>query len=614
MFEAYSSSKEEGDEVMDKLDGMGSTMLEHLEKLADPVKEKSQMAVEEIDKDIAANNVIRLLIGIIGSLIFLVVAFILSTKLIKSISVASNSLKDLAISDGDLTKRIVVDSHDEIGELTEWFNVFSEKLRLILVNMSEVIVKNQCLGENLSVSARNTAKSVSEIVKRVESMRENGVNLNQNIGEASSAIEEITASTNALAKQVETQFSAIEQSSAAIEEIMASVNSVAEIAEARLSSIKQLVDLIKNGGEKVQTTNSIIIEIQKNTDTMKDMIGIINNISNQTNLLAMNASIEAAHAGEAGKGFAVVADEIRKLAEDTGANAGMIATSLKNTTEQINLASKAGAESADALIVINKEVNDFQNALNEVSTSMSELSRASTEILGSIETLVRTSDEVKSTSQEMTIASGDVLKSIHNVKDLSGETMRSIDHVSDSTVELNRSSLLVSSLGNQNKYNNSLVLSEVNKFNTGADLESCKGEMEMGIDWSDILSLGIDKMDEEHKELFNRINALLKALISEKGGDITKLVGAINEYIDYHFRDEEKMLEKINYPELAPHKKLHKQYEDEFDRIEKILTEGKFDATLLIDIQDKIVNWLLDHIAQVDRKYADYILENGLDV
>lgn len=542
----------------------------------------------------------------------IVSAFFISSIVLEPVKKATRSLENLVSSEGDLTLSLELKNQDEMGDLAVQFNLFLIKVRDILSSVLEIVGKNNKLGAHLSDASKQTAQSVSEIVKSISGIQSNSQQLDMSIQQASAAIEEIRQSISSLNHQVEQQFSAIEQSSSSTEQIMASVNNVANITKTRLASMDDIVSLIQTGGEKVEFTSEIIQEIQKNAEDMLDMIDIINNISNQTNLLAMNASIEAAHAGEAGRGFAVVADEIRKLAEDTGEHAGRIGESLKSTTDKISEATKAGEESEEALNVINTEVGHFSNALKEVGVSMNELSVASNEILQSVETLMDTSGIVRDASREMDLGASDSLKSILEIQENSAQSLQRIEEVSRQTDHLNSVSLQVASFGNQNKYNNTLLTNELAGLETGFH-EDPDTTVQVGIDWSDLLSVGVDKMDEEHKELFTRINSLLKALISRSSEySIPELVGFINEYIDYHFRDEEKIQESVGFPHLEAHKKLHKKYEDDFALIEQKLKSGNFDATLLIDIQDKVVNWLLDHIAKVDKKYGEFIAEKGI--
>lgn len=607
MVNGYMSSWAEGNLAMMAFDQQGERILEQITALLTPLEAQADEAAKGFESAMLAQVGRIAGVGIAAIILIWIMAYMLTRSLIRNIRNINNTIDDLANTEGNLAERIQVKSADEIGMLGLNFNLFMDKLKDIMVAVTDLSARNRILGTHLAASARETAQVVGDMSQNLKSMKKELGDLDGDIVGASAAIDQIQVSVERLVDQVDLQFQAIARSSSAIEEIMASVDSVARIAQTRNEAMRELVELIQSGGEKVQTTTAIIKDIAHNAEDMLAMVDLIDNISTQTHLLAMNASIEAAHAGDAGKGFAVVADEIRKLAEGTGSNAAQIAASLRSTEEKIMEASTAGGESEEALIMINREVSTFANALQEVSSSMEELSLAGGEILGSIETLVSTSESVRAAAQEMKSGSGMIGSAIQKVKDASGHSLDSISSMGEQGKQLNSSSLQVSAFGNQNNYNNTVLFNELSRFNTGVAAKPIDPKRLVGIDWSDILALNIEAMDSEHKELFKRINDLLSALLNDDLENIKDLLARLNDYIEYHFTDEERLMGEYEYPELEAHHRLHTQYIREFKHIEeRLVTEG-FNALVLIDIQEKLVTWLLEHIARVDQKYSRFM-------
>ena len=119
-------------------------------------------------------------------------------------------------------------------------------------------------------------------------------------------------------------------------------------------------------------------------------------------------------------------------------------------------------------------------------------------------------------------------------------------------------------------------------------------------------------MDDEHKELFRRINLLLAAML---GGKVAESMGSILDlildYTNFHFSDEEKLMESRGYPKLQEHRKLHERFVAEFQSLKKTIIEEGVDAAVVIQVQDKVVNWLLEHIAKVDKEYGTFMAAEG---
>ena len=613
MYAAYVKSKTDGDKVMGVFDALGDGLGKSLDAVRTPLSQKRQVLLVAYEQNLRDDLQTFVVTSSVTILVLIILWFVLARVLTHPIRAASRALRVLADSQGDLTVRLQVSGGDETAHLAQSVNDFLDKLRRVLVSVDEMVHKNQNLALSLNQSARESASSVSDLNNRVGTLKSNIGSLDIDIAGASAAIEEILASIGSLAKQIVNQDQMVSRSGSAVQTMMASITGVSELAETRVASVSHLVDLTRQGGDRVKKTNQVIGKVAANADAMLALIDLINDISDRTNLLAMNASIEAAHAGAAGRGFAVVANEIRKLAVDTGANAQKIGLSLKESGDHIRQAQQDSLATQEAFALLETEVTEFSSAMKDVSTSMNALSEGGIEILGATAELIQTSQVISNSSQEMNFGAQEILTAVEHVKKVSAESLAEVDEVNVLTASLNRVALRVSAFGNQNRYNNTVLAGEVGKFSLGVDPTTRSDSVSVGIDWNDMLSVGIEAMDDEHKELFRRINALLVALLGpESQGDAHALVASIRDYTAFHFADEEKLMQAKGYPRFEQHKVLHTAFLKEFASIEEQVVAEGLTGSLVIRLQDKVVTWLLDHIAKVDHDYGEFMAAQGL--
>ncbi|MDR2897797.1 MAG: methyl-accepting chemotaxis protein [Spirochaetaceae bacterium] len=281
-------------------------------------------------------------------------------------------------------------------------------------------VRSRMWKANEQVShSMDTAVVAGGLDRNVKSIKAKTSGLHDQISEVSATIEQITANVHRFNELVGKQDDALAQTNAAMEKMSSSVHKVTDVTKQKTAAAEKLQEIIGKGGESVMITSRAIDEVTVAVNAVADVIKIIDNIAVQTNLLSMNAAIEAAHAGELGKGFAVVAGEVRKLAESTTTNSKTIAESLKNIISQISQAKKAGEGAGAVFENIQKEVELFVEAFSEISHSTVELSSETTQIFSTMNDLKHVSAEISSGSQEIAAGSDHINRALQQTKDFS---------------------------------------------------------------------------------------------------------------------------------------------------------------------------------------------------
>ncbi len=419
--------QEKGFEKKKIFDKESLKMHELSDKFIEAIENKGKTAIASLSR--TNSLLIRITIGIFAATILFTVILTFSTT--SSITKPLSRMVDVSrdISEGDLTTRVDYDKNDELGLLGKNLNTAVESLKNNIEQMRESSNTTITIKNELAANTEETSSAISEIAANNASMKNQIIELDRHILNSSGSITQIDSNIQNLVDLIDDQASMVIEATAAINQIIASINSVASISRNKKESTKLLVETSRTGGEKLTVTNSIIKDVSDRIGDIQEMMEIINNIASQTNLLSMNAAIEAAHAGEAGKGFAVVADEIRKLAEGTGENAANISGVIESITENIESAANAGIETQEAFDNIQSEVTTTEQALNEISESTKELAAGGGEILKAMTKLTEISENIKTGAIEMKKGSGTVAEAMTNVQQISNTVTNGIQEV-----------------------------------------------------------------------------------------------------------------------------------------------------------------------------------------
>jgi methyl-accepting chemotaxis protein len=404
---------------------------------------------------------------ITASIVAVVVAvgmFFLLDRTTKPIVRVADTLKDISEGEGDLTRTITIHTKDETGDLAKYFNLTLEKIRTLVITIKSQAENLSDIGADLASNMTESAAAVNEITANIQSIKGRVINQSASVSETHATMEQITVNIDKLNGHVEQQTSSVAQSSSAIEQMLANIQSVTATLVKNADNVKGLTEASEIGHAGLQEVATDIQEIAKESEGLLEINSVMENIASQTNLLSMNAAIEAAHAGEAGKGFAVVADEIRKLAESSGEQSKTISTVLKKIKDSIDKITASTDNVLNKFKAIDSGVKTVSDQESNIRNAMEEQGAGSKQILEAISQLNEITRQVKGGSEEMLQGSKEVITESENLERVSQEISNGMNEMATGAEQINIAVNKVNELSGKNRSNIDVLVREVSRF------------------------------------------------------------------------------------------------------------------------------------------------------
>lgn len=393
--------------------------------------------------------------------VLLVVAFyFLMEKLVnKPLAAAKTAMHDIARGDGDLTRVIEVRNDTEIGQMIDDVNSFISMLRQIIADLIERQNELTSISESMTAMSVESASSITEIMANIKSVGAQSVKQLESVASADAVIERSVKKVGSLGSVIERQAFYIADASKSVMSMLDRLNSAAQSVASITEQFRMLGELSDEGKRKQNEVGSRIEKIAEQSRLLKEANDVISKIASQTNLLAMNAAIEAAHAGDSGAGFSVVADEIRHLAETSSVQSKTIRNEIKSIQQSIGevvvsavdsskafdqLLSRVGSigevvdEFAETMRLQQDEVRKVSASLDEMNVATSSVTKESaalasetSAIKGEVGKVKESSALINESMDEMSIGAGEINQSAHEVSRLASSTKDTVKRMDE---------------------------------------------------------------------------------------------------------------------------------------------------------------------------------------
>ena len=425
--------------------------------------------VAQIEVEEGKFQLTLIITAVLSSLILaLTIAFVtgnISKRIVK--------LRDMTktLADKDFTVSIKPDGSSEMTSLMENINNMVEEINNFFIIVKTTASKAISSGYSITDSANSTAAATNGIDSSIENITQEFEKISSAVSKAIMTISEMNNHIDTLVTHNSTQVVAIEDSNKSFDEAANTLQYINSMATERCRSAEEMHDFVADGDEKITSTANMLSLITQQLGEIHDVVTIINNVANQTNLLSMNAAIESAHAGEAGRGFSVVAEEIRKLAEETAKNAKRIKTVVNNIVSSVSEANKASADASNAFAKVSLHADQVINSLKEITERINNIGSQMDNIRTKNDETAVAAEKISAFCGELAEKQQSVSADVDYMNNLFLETRKDINQIKKDTGDIVTRIRVVSDTSKESYKNMTDLENILEQFKTNSEVE-----------------------------------------------------------------------------------------------------------------------------------------------
>lgn len=435
---------------------------------------KSSLMIDQVMNSVESRFLrIEIIFAIITTIVLSFLIIIVTSRIAKRIVKVRNMTTTLAKK--DFTVNINPEGSDEMWLLMSNINHMVTQVNDFFSIVKSTAKKALLSEASINESAGRTAEASAMIDSNID-------NINQIFSEAVGVINstigviaEMNLHVDTLVKSNSVQTSAIENSNAAVNEVVSTLDYINKMAAERVKNAEDMHTYVEDGDDKITATNEILSRVSQQLDEVYEVVTIINNVAEQTNLLSMNAAIESAHAGEAGKGFGVVAEEIRSLAEETAENADKISKVVNTIVEAVENANESSQSAFEAFEKVSSHADQIVNSLQEITGGIGKIDTQMLQIKQRSEETSSAADEMNRYCGELANKQKQVSLKVDNMNDVFVTAISSLHKIKDETADIVHKMKSVSASSDESYKNLTELESVLEEFKT-SEVEGSRSE------------------------------------------------------------------------------------------------------------------------------------------